>query len=350
MKNNRNPKITVGNACFNTGKFVINTLSSVINQTFQNFELIIVDDASTDNSVELIENWLEQNSVKCRFIIHKENKGICKTANEIISLANGEYLSLVGDDLWDKDFLETCIMAFNLTEGENVSVVYTWCNNLYINENRLEKGVDLFNMCQESYPRSSMLFKNIKNSFYLMENPFLTDVLFWLNPVSAVSACIRLEAIKASGGYNEKLFFEDYDMWFKLSKKSSFVFINAEKATYVRHLDSFTFKRKYDLCVGQILILLKNYKRILYLDTRQHFKNTLINNFYALPFLKNEITEKQHFKKLFLLYFKFFKVLPWLFFKVFVLKFFVNLAVNYFRKIKSIIKRIIKFLFLKGKI
>jgi glycosyltransferase involved in cell wall biosynthesis len=316
MKELNNPLITVGVLCFNTGKYVINTLDSIINQTYQNIEIIIVDDFSTDDSFEVIENWIKFNNVKCYFIKNKQNKGICSTVNEISSLANGDFISFIGDDIWDKDFLETCMNVYDFPEAQNTSVVYTWNRILFNNEKRIEKGYNPIETCRtRNYPREKKLFKEIYDNVFLMSNPYLLDVMFWFNPVIAVSACIRMNHLKSTGGFNESLSYEDYDMWFKLSKTGSFVFVNSEKATYIQHGNNFSVKRKYDLCVDEILVILNNFNRIQFKDTKTYCKNRINFKFHTLRLFKKEKRTLYHIKILFLLTIKIFKITPMIFVK-----------------------------------
>lgn len=84
---------------FNHEKYVIQTLESVLNDTYPNKEIVIVDDGSSDNSVEVIKNWIEENK-DCIDIIfkHRYNKGISATCNELIKLATGKYIVILASD------------------------------------------------------------------------------------------------------------------------------------------------------------------------------------------------------------------------------------------------------------
>jgi len=89
---------------YNHSRFILETLESVRAQTYKNTELIILDDCSSDDSVSIIERWLQENAIACTFIRHQKNQGICKSLNETLAVATGKYISMVAsDDLWLPD-------------------------------------------------------------------------------------------------------------------------------------------------------------------------------------------------------------------------------------------------------
>lgn len=101
-----NNLVTVIIPSYNHSKYITQTIQSVISQSYQHIELIIIDDGSKDNSIELI-NSLESECIK-RFdkyiFIHRENKGLCQTLNEAINISSGEYISIIAsDDVMKKD-------------------------------------------------------------------------------------------------------------------------------------------------------------------------------------------------------------------------------------------------------
>ena len=100
------------------------TLESVRGQTFRDFELIIVDDCSTDDSVGIIETWLERTGMPCRFVRHSANQGVCRTVNEILGMARGRYIASLGaDDLWHPSMLERFVRRMEESPAD-VCVVY----------------------------------------------------------------------------------------------------------------------------------------------------------------------------------------------------------------------------------
>lgn len=93
---------------YNNEKYVIEAIQSVINQTYKDWELIIINDASTDNSKFVVQNFLEkEKDNRLIFIDLKENKGVSFARNLGMRKAKGEYISFLdSDDFWDKEFLK----------------------------------------------------------------------------------------------------------------------------------------------------------------------------------------------------------------------------------------------------
>ena len=88
-------KVSVLIPCYNHQDFVSQTINSVMNQTFSDFELIVIDDGSKDNSVAIIKEL--QNKFKFKFI-SRHNKGLVPTVNELISLSTGKYYVIFASD------------------------------------------------------------------------------------------------------------------------------------------------------------------------------------------------------------------------------------------------------------
>ena len=117
-------KISIITPCYNAAPYIANTIQSVQNQTISDWEMIIVDDGSTDNSVEIIQKIIAQDSrIK---LIQKENGGSASARNLALSIAQGEYIQFLdSDDTIDYKKLERQI---TLMEKEDLDVSYSdWC-------------------------------------------------------------------------------------------------------------------------------------------------------------------------------------------------------------------------------
>ena len=102
MKNN-NPLVTVAIVTYNSAKYIEDALESVKNQTYKNIELIISDDASEDNTVEICRNWISKhkaNFYAVKIITVEKNTGIPANFNRALNSASGEWIKFVaGDDI-----------------------------------------------------------------------------------------------------------------------------------------------------------------------------------------------------------------------------------------------------------
>ncbi len=117
------PRISVIIPCYNEAKFIRGAIESVVNQTYQNWELFIVDDGSTDNSKEIVQRYLTDRRIK--LIEHKCNKGISKAKNTGIEVARGEYIAFLdADDIWMPSKLELQLNRFQ-TNGKSIGIVCT---------------------------------------------------------------------------------------------------------------------------------------------------------------------------------------------------------------------------------
>lgn len=117
-----NPTVSIITPCYNSEKFISETIKSVLNQTFQDWEWIIVDDCSKDNSVNVIHQFHDE---RISLIDLKENVGAAKARNIAISRAKSRYLTFIdSDDLWLPNFLETAINYLKSTKEELVYASY----------------------------------------------------------------------------------------------------------------------------------------------------------------------------------------------------------------------------------
>jgi glycosyltransferase involved in cell wall biosynthesis len=120
---------------YNQGKYLSEAIDSVLNQTFQDFEFIIIDDGSIDNSPQILENYAKKDP-RIRAYFHKRNMGIPKTFNECIERAKGKFIAFQNsDDLWVQTKLEKQIAILETNES---LIVYSEME--MINENGIPTG------------------------------------------------------------------------------------------------------------------------------------------------------------------------------------------------------------------
>lgn len=100
------PKVTIIIPVYNSEKYISNCINSILNQTYKDYEILIVNDGSSDNSQKIIDEYKVKNPNKI-ISINQENKGVSQTRNESILKANSKYIMFVdNDDYLDNDYIE----------------------------------------------------------------------------------------------------------------------------------------------------------------------------------------------------------------------------------------------------
>jgi glycosyltransferase involved in cell wall biosynthesis len=210
-----NPVVTVIALCFNHERFVLEALESIRAQTFQDFELIVTDDASRDGSAGLIAQWLGEHRPDAHFIRHSSNAGLCPTLNEALARARGEYICMIAtDDTWMPDRLERHVAAM-AEQPDSVAVVYS----------------DVAQMDEDGHPLPQNFIAHHRPGFVPPSGQIFATLADG-NFIPAMGATIRRSALTAVGGYDERLSYEDYDMWLRLSARYDFVFCPGIVARY----------------------------------------------------------------------------------------------------------------------
>ncbi len=195
------PLVTIGIPVFNGAEFILHALSSVANQTYENIEVIIIDDASTDGSADICDKWANDFNKKVRLYRHEVNKGLPASCNSIVCKANGKYIQLLDhDDILLPQKIDEDV-AF--LEHQNTDVAFVYSKVELINASGKKIDEDYFTRMQFTGPINEPSFFNV------VENNF----------IPGPSVMIRTTCIKAVGGYDESLKYQDWDMWLKLTKK-----------------------------------------------------------------------------------------------------------------------------------
>jgi len=250
--------VTVICTCYNHEQYVAEALNSVINQTHTNTQLIVVDDASTDNSSTVIQSWLKDHT-KVIFIQNKENLGITKSFNKAVRFANGEYLiDLAADDILNPDCIKTQLETFNNSQYTNLGLVY---GNATIID---EKG----NFIRHHFSKDK-ISKIPTGDVY---EYIISDIY----SLCSVSAMIKTETFNALNGYNPDLYYEDLDFWIRAARKYHFDFTNiilVKKRVLKNSLgDNFNKKNLHYKKVNQTTYKVLKDTFLLNQNNREHLK------------------------------------------------------------------------------
>ncbi|MDR2066676.1 MAG: glycosyltransferase [Endomicrobium sp.] len=194
------PKISCIAPSFNNGKFVKFFIESILNQTEQNFELIIVDDFSQDNNVDEILKFKDK---RIKLIRHEYNKGIGQALNTAFNVAKGDYIVLTGaDDIFEPEHFAT--VAKYLDKNPNIGAYY--CSLSLIDENNNEikdisnkyirKDIDRFSILRTIFFLGNNLLdpgKTIRREIVKKQIPFSNSLLPTLDVKSHVDTALMAD-------------------------------------------------------------------------------------------------------------------------------------------------------------
>lgn len=123
---NKSDKISVLIGTYNRSQLLLRCVNSIFNQTYKDIEVIVINDASVDNTEEVLKELKNTYQDQFKYITNKENRGIAYNSNLAFKHSSGEYIALIGDDdYWiDKDKLKKQLKLFK--GKQNVGVVGTW--------------------------------------------------------------------------------------------------------------------------------------------------------------------------------------------------------------------------------
>ena len=192
---------------YNTAKFIGQSIESVLNQTYQDFELIIVDDCSTDNTDEVVSAFTDE---RIRYFKNEKNSGAAVSRNKALREATGKWIAFLdSDDLWEKNKLERQI-AF-MSENQ---YAFSYTEYVEMNEDGNENGVWV------SGPK-----KITKSGMFRYCWPGCLTVMYDVEKVGLV----QIADIKKNN---------DYAMWLKACKRADCYLLQEPLARYRRRSGS----------------------------------------------------------------------------------------------------------------
>jgi glycosyltransferase involved in cell wall biosynthesis len=222
MNNIEFPLVSVSVLSYNNSKYVIECLESVKNSDYPYLELIVIDDGSTDNSVDLVNSWLNCNNshFKRAIIVAQENVGVCKAANNLIKLAQGDIIVFVASD----DAL--------LPSGISLRVAALQANNHWL---------AIFGDAAMIDVNSKIICREMEKNFYKANKKALADprfisaelILRWCVPGPVFAAWKKTyDPIFGIGMYNEDSSVEDRDFYLRLLSRNALGYLADEVALY----------------------------------------------------------------------------------------------------------------------
>lgn len=221
------PVVSVICLCYNHEPYVAEALQSVVNQTYGNIELIVVDDASTDGSARVIDDFFQRNSLAC-FIRITRNVGNCKAFNMGLKHAKGDFIiDLAADDVLLPGRVAEGVKV--LQEAEADYGVH-FSDATYIDDTGKFQYNHSDRFPHESIPQGD-IYKELIRRFFICPPTMM----------------FRKEVIHELNGYDETLAYEDFDFWIRSSRNYKYCYspeILVKKRLLEKSLSARQFERR----------------------------------------------------------------------------------------------------------
>jgi len=263
---------------YNSSNYVLETLESAKRQSYRNIELIITDDSSTDDTVEICREWIGRNEVFFKNVILIEsdkNKGIPGNCNKGLKVSTGKWVKLIaGDDI----LLENCIGTNLAFIDKNESCNFLFSRPVFFDENHSD--FEKINATYQPTPRFYNLSAQNQFQFLLIKNyPMSPPTLFYKR-----SALIKL------GGYDERFPNEDFPLYLMATKAGFKLFYNSVPTVKYRYHSNSISYRKNNEAVNfwKRLKFRKTIKQYISIDLIKKYPFIVID--FYVQFFINEIT------------------------------------------------------------
>lgn len=230
------PLVTIAIPSYNHGQYVQDAIKSALNQSYENIELIIIDDGSTDDSVEKIKELLSQ--CQGRFVRfefrHRTNQGLCNTLNEALEWAKGQFFcTLASDDIMFPD--KTCLQLEAFQQDPDIVCICGGNHSIGAQNQTIKTNVNGYGE-----------YKFHRIFMHRFDLP-------------ASSQMIKTETLREVGGFNPNTKVEDWDLWLKLSKlDKKIIYIPHALIGYRSH--EHNISKNLELMHQEVLKIVEQYK------------------------------------------------------------------------------------------
>jgi glycosyltransferase involved in cell wall biosynthesis len=244
---NSQPLVSVIVPCYNHEAYVAECIQSVLNQSYSNIELIVIDDGSKDNSVEVIQKLRSSHP----FIFEtQKNKGLSATLNKAITTyATGKYIAIIAsDDFWD-------------------------VHKIKLQVNFMEKHPEMAMCCSKAaiVNQTSEIIGEFDAKSFRVPYSF-SNIALGKSFVAAVTVLTKKEIYDSVGLFDETLLIEDLDMWLRIADVYPIGYINEVTAFYRQH-ESNTSSRLVAMTEARFRILDKwKHKGAVYRKMKRNFE------------------------------------------------------------------------------
>ena len=190
----KNPKISISIPSYNHEKYIGKTIESILNQTYENFEIIISDDNSGDNTRKVVEKY---NDPRIKFFKNDINIGPALNPNKLIELSSCDYILMIAsDDMLREDALELYVKEIQKNSAE---VLFCWCQTIDENDNE----IDSYNMTIANQIRD--------------KNKLLNELFYDQNFLMGPGVFVKKSIFDSIGKFNPTLIqSQDLELWVRI--------------------------------------------------------------------------------------------------------------------------------------
>jgi glycosyltransferase involved in cell wall biosynthesis len=205
-------KVSIILPVYNGEKYLSETIDSIIEQTFADWEIVAVNDGSTDNSHSILQQYKSNLGSKIK-IIDQENSGVSVARNVAIDNSESEYLAFIdADDMWLPEKLEKQIKI--LDNNPDVALVYS----------------DLLDLIENKTTRRKQILKR------KLQRGYIFEPLFYFNFIALSSVVLRKEMIEKYGNFDSDYkIIQDYDLFLRIAEKNVIDYVDESLLIYRIH-------------------------------------------------------------------------------------------------------------------
>lgn len=246
--------ITVIIPLFNKVESIKNTVNAVLEQSFTNFELLVIDDGSTDDSLSVVKE-IDDKRLK---IIQKENGGVSSARNLGIAEARFDWVTFLdADDIWHQDFLKNvCDVIYSNNQVKVIGTGYA----------EVKKDMTIL---KKQLPEN----KGFISNYYVVANAKKDCV------VISSAVCVHKTAFLEVGVFNESLVIgEDLDMWERLARNNNFWLVDKVLSYYIQDSENRAMQQTRD--VRKIWLYYWDTSMAKTEDEKEYYKVRILNYIY----------------------------------------------------------------------
>lgn len=210
------PKVSIIIPTFNCALYIPETIESVLEQTYKDFEIIVIDDGSTDNTKEVLKPYIERGIVE---YIYQKNQGVAAARNNGIISSKGDYIAFLdADDLWMPDKIRQQVQAFQQ---------YAEAGLAFTDYLKFDESAVILQSATADNGRVQSWVNKHKGSASDLAHGWIYRESLWGNCMHTSSVIVRRDIFQEVGLFDGTFkTCEDYDLWFRIAHKYQVAYVD----------------------------------------------------------------------------------------------------------------------------